>query len=199
MWWRRRRRRQGALLSEPKGEIVEQAGAYRIRAPRQEVWQALNDPAVLMRCLEGCRSMTPSGENEFKAQLGAKVGPVKANFNADILLSDVVPPESYRLDVRVKGGVAGFANGSATVNLEEAGDARETLLRYRIQGAIGGKLAQIGSRLVATAARKMTERFFERFAVLFAGTEASSTAAVASSADIPNAATAPKPSMATDV
>ena len=181
---------------------MEQAGTYRIRAPRQEVWQALNDPAVLMRCLEGCRSMTPSGENEFKAQLGAKVGPVKANFNADILLSDVVPPESYRLDVRVKGGVAGFANGSATVNLEEAGDARETLLRYRIQGAIGGKLAQIGSRLVATAARKMTERFFERFAALFAsagGAEASSTAAVASSADIPNAATAPKPSMATDV
>ena len=146
---------------------MEQAGTYRIQAPRQQVWQALNDPAVLMRCLEGCRAMTPTGENEFKAQIGAKVGPVKANFNADILLSDVVPPQSYRLDVRVKGGVAGFANGSATVDLEDADDAKATLLRYRIEGAIGGKLAQIGSRLVTTAARKMTERFFERFAADF--------------------------------
>ena len=147
---------------------MEQAGEYRIAAPRREVWQALNDPAVLVRCLDGCRAMTPAGENQYEAQVSAKVGPVKANFNAVIHMHDVVPPQSYRLEVRVKGGVAGFANGSATVNLEETDDAAETLLRYRIQGAIGGKLAQIGSRLVDGAARKMTARFFQRFAADFA-------------------------------
>ena len=152
---------------------MEQAGAYRIAAPRQQVWQALNDPAVLVRCLEGCRSMTPTGDNEFDAKIGAKVGPVKANFDAAISLRDVVPPQSYRLLVRVKGGVAGFANGSAVVHLEdvatETAAAEETLLRFRIEGSIGGKLAQIGSRLVESAARKLTARFFERFAAEFAG------------------------------
>lgn len=154
---------------------MEQAGEYRIAAPRQQVWQALNDPAVLVRCLEGCRAMTPTGDNEFDAKIGAKVGPVKANFDAAISLRDVVPPQSYRLLVRVKGGVAGFANGSAVVHLEsvesvatETDAAEETLLRYRIEGSIGGKLAQIGSRLVESAARKLTARFFERFAAEFA-------------------------------
>lgn len=111
--------------------------------------------------------MTPAGDDEFEAEVGAKVGPVKATFTAAISLRDVTPPESYRLEVRVKGGAAGFAKGTALVNLSEA-DADETVLNYRIQGAIGGKLAQIGSRLVAAAARKMTARFFERFAADFA-------------------------------
>ena len=115
--------------------------------------------------------MTQVGDNEFEAEVGAKVGPVKATFTAAISLKDVVPLESYRLEVRVKGGVAGFANGSATVALEaleESDGGAATMLRYRIQGAIGGKLAQIGSRLVEGAARKMTARFFERFAKDFA-------------------------------
>lgn len=141
---------------------VEQAGEYRIDAPRELVWEALNDPAVLARCLDGCRSLVAVGDNEFAAEIGAKVGPVKATFAATIALSDVVRPESYRLAVRVDGGAAGFANGSARVELEAAA-AQETLLRYRIDGAIGGKLAQLGSRLVSGAARKMTVRFFERF------------------------------------
>ena len=143
---------------------MEQAGEYRLSAPREEVWQALNDPAVLARCLDGCRSMTPVGNDEFEAEVGAKVGPVKATFAAVISLKDVVPLDSYRLEVRVKGGVAGFANGTATVELEEMEGGEATMLRYRIQGAIGGKLAQIGSRLVEGAARKTTARFFERFA-----------------------------------
>lgn len=112
--------------------------------------------------------MTPVGENEFKAQISAKVGPVKASFNADISLRDVVPLERYRLEVRIKGGVAGFANGSAHVHLEEDQAATATLLHYRIQGAIGGKLAQLGSRLVSSVARGTTQRFFERFAAYFA-------------------------------
>ena len=147
---------------------MEQAGEYRLAAPREDVWRALNDPAVLARCLDGCRSMTRVGDNEFEAEIGAKVGPVKATFVADISLEDVIPLESYRLEVRVKGGVAGFANGAATVALEEMDGGAATMLRYRIRGAIGGKLAQIGSRLVEGAARRMTARFFERFAKDFA-------------------------------
>ena len=112
--------------------------------------------------------MTPVGPDEFEADIGAKVGPVKATFAAAISLRDVVPPHSYRLQVRVKGGAAGFANGTAAVQLKEVDGGTATMLNYRIEGAIGGKLAQIGSRLVEGAARKMTARFFERFAADFA-------------------------------
>lgn len=148
---------------------MQQAGEYRIPAPRDDVWRALNDPAVLARCLDGCRAMTAVGKDEYEADIGAKVGPVKATFAAAISLRDVVPLQSYRLEVRVKGGVAGFANGTAAVALRDADGGRATLLRYRIEGGIGGKLAQIGSRLVEGAARNMTARFFERFAADFAG------------------------------
>ena len=147
---------------------MQQSGEHRIAAPRADVWRALNDPEVLARCLDGCRSMRPLGEGAFVADKFAKVGPVRAGFTADIALCDVVPLESYRLDVRVKGGVAGFANGTATVRLDELDGGRATLLHYVIEGAIGGKLAQLGSRLVAGAARKMTASFFDRFAADFA-------------------------------
>lgn len=146
---------------------MEQSGEYRIAGSRERVWEALNDPAVLERCIEGCRSMTPVGDDRFEAVVAARVGPVKATFTAAITLSDVEPPERYRLEVQVKGGVAGFAKGTATVELAEVA-AEETLLKYQITGGIGGKLAQIGSRLVDSAARKMTASFFERFAVDFA-------------------------------
>ena len=148
---------------------MEQAGEYRIAQPRERVWRALNDPEVLARCLDGCRSMAPTGDGEFEAEVGAKVGPVKATFKAAIALRDVVEPESYRLEVELKGGAAGFAKGGALVNLEEVAgdDAVETLLSYQINGNIGGKLAQIGSRLVDAAARKMASRFFDRFVVDF--------------------------------
>ncbi len=152
---------------------MEQTGEYRIAGDREAVWRALNDPAVLQRCLDGCRSMTPTGEDEFEAEVGAKVGPVRATFTAVILLRDVTPPTSYRLEVQVKGGAAGFAKGTAVVNLSDAAGGDTTVLNYRIQGAIGGKLAQIGSRLVGAAARKMTGRFFERFAADFASTSRS--------------------------
>ena len=151
------------------GEGVEQTGKSRIGQPRERVWRALNDPEVLARCLDGCKSMTAVGDGEYEAEVGAKVGPVKATFKAAIALRDVVEPESYRLEVEVKGGAAGFAKGSARVNLEEVAvdDGDETLLTYQINGSIGGKLAQIGSRLVDAAARKMAARFFERFKVDF--------------------------------
>ena len=143
---------------------MEQTGEYTVPASRERVWEALNDPDVLQRCVEGCRSMEATGEGEFEAVVAAKVGPVKATFKAAIELQDVVAPESYRLQVGVKGGAAGFAKGSASVQLEELG-AEETRMTYLVEGSIGGKLAQIGSRLVQAAARKMAASFFERFAV----------------------------------
>lgn len=148
---------------------MEQAGENRIAQPRDRVWHALNDPDVLARCVDGCKSMTLVGDGEYEAEVGAKVGPVKATFKAAVAVHDAVQPESYRLEVEVKGGAAGFAKGSALVNLEDvAGDnGPETLLTYQINGNVGGKLAQIGSRLVDAAARKMAARFFERFAVDF--------------------------------
>ena len=158
-----------ATIEPRPGKAVEQSGEKRIAQPRERVWRALNDPQVLARCVDGCKSMTLVGDGEFEAEIGAKVGPVKATFEAAIALRDVIEPESYRLDVEVKGGAAGFAKGSALVSLEEVpGDAgEETLLTYRVSGNIGGKLAQVGSRLVDAAARKMASRFFERLAVDF--------------------------------
>ena len=114
--------------------------------------------------------MRPAGANRFIADLDAKVGPVRASFSADILLRDVVPPRSYRLEAGVKGGVAGFAKGCASVRLDDLDSGAATMLNYRIEGAVGGKLARIGSRLVAVAARKMVAGFFARFVVDFAGT-----------------------------
>ncbi len=143
---------------------MEQTGEYTVPAARERVWEALNDPDVLKRCVEGCRSMTVTGDGEFEAVVAARVGPVKATFTAAVELQDVVAPQSYRLQVGVKGGGAGFARGSASVQLDELG-AEETRLSYRIEGSVGGKLAQVGSRLVQAAARKMAARFFERFAV----------------------------------
>lgn len=149
---------------------MEQSGEYRVSAPRTEVWDALNDPAVLMRCIEGCQSMEDVGDGRFEAKVQAKVGPVKATFDAEIELADVVKPESYRLVVGVKGGVAGFAQGTASVRLEEVDGG--TQLNYEIEGGIGGKLAQIGSRLVSVAAKRTADKFFTRFIELMEATDA---------------------------
>ena len=142
---------------------MEQTGEHVIECARERVWEALNDPEVLKRCIDGCRSMEPVGDDRFAAAVVARVGPVRATFQAEIELRDVVPPVSYRLEVQVKRGVAGHAKGSATVELDAVADER-TRLRYRIEGGVGGKLAQIGSRLVSGAARNFADRFFERFA-----------------------------------
>lgn len=140
---------------------MEQTGEYRIAAPREQVWAALNDPAVLARCIEGCQSMERVGDDRFDAAVKAKVGPVSALFNAEIRLEDIEAPTAYTLNAQVKGGAAGFARGSARVELEAAG--ADTLLRYRINANVGGKLAQVGSRLIDAAARKMADDFFGAF------------------------------------
>jgi carbon monoxide dehydrogenase subunit G len=152
---------------------VQQTGEYRIAAPRETVWAALNDPDVLARCIDGCEAMTRVGDSAFEATVKAKIGPVSATFKADLALSEVVPPESYTLTVNAKGGAAGFGKGVAKVALDEVDG--ETLLRYSVDGSIGGKLAQVGSRLVDIATRKMADDFFAKFGAAVATPVAAET------------------------
>ena len=140
---------------------MEQTGEYRIAAPRDEVWRALNDPEILKRCIDGCLAMERLDETSYQAKVKASVGPVRATFDTELSLEDLKPPESYRLRGNVKGGAAGFAKGDAFVELADDGGA--TLLRYQVNGNVGGKLAQIGSRLIDAAMRKLADDFFAAF------------------------------------
>jgi carbon monoxide dehydrogenase subunit G len=126
------------------------------------VWHALNDPEVLRQCLPGCDVFERTGEDTFEIALTAKVGPVKARFKGDVSLSNVLAPVSYTISGSGKGGVAGFAKGSADVSIESEGH-QATRMTYLVKASVGGKLAQIGSRLVTGAARKMADDFFAAF------------------------------------
>ena len=152
---------------------MEMTGEFRIPAPRQRVWEGLNDPEILKSSIPGCQSIEKVSDTEFTAKVVAQVGPVKANFSGKVMLSDLDPPQSYTIAGEGSGGVAGFAKGSAKVNLDEEGT--ETLLHYSVQAHVGGKLAQIGSRLIDSVARKMAENFFARFVAAVAPEAASAT------------------------
>jgi carbon monoxide dehydrogenase subunit G len=143
---------------------MEIKGAYKIAAPRQTVWAALNDPVILKKCLPGCEKLEKDGDNAFTATIKAKVGPVSAKFSGAVTLQDLDPPNGYRIVGEGKGGVAGFAKGGAKVTLTEEGGA--TVLAYDAEAKVGGKLAQIGSRLIDGTARKMADDFFSKFAAL---------------------------------
>jgi uncharacterized protein len=156
---------------------MQQSGEHRIAAPLATVWQALNDPDVLCRCIEGCQSLERVGDDAFKAAVKAKVGPVSALFTADIKLADVDPPHAYTLQGSVKGGPAGFGKGTAKVRLAAADDG--TLLTYDVEGSVGGKLAQVGQRLIDGAARKMADDFFARFSEVVGSAGASAPRAEA--------------------
>ena len=142
---------------------MEQTGEYRIQAGLAEVWEGLNDPDVLARCIVGCQSMEKLGDDRFQTTVRAKIGPVSANFQAVLELADVVPPCSYSIHADVKGGAAGFGRGTARVTLTEDEDPAATLLRYQVQANVGGKLAQVGQRLIDGATRKMADDFFAAF------------------------------------
>lgn len=141
---------------------MDMTGEHQIKAPRQAVWEALNDPEVLKQSITGCEELNKTSDNEFQAQVTAKVGPVKAKFSGKVTLSDLDPPNGYTITGEGAGGAAGFAKGGAKVNLEDAAGGG-TLLKYQVHAQIGGKLAQIGSRLVDGAARKMADEFFTAF------------------------------------
>ena len=145
------------------------SGEFRIPATRERVWEALNDPRLLGECIPGCERLERESEREFLAVVRARIGPVNARFDTRIELSNLEPPVSYTIHGAGKGKAAGFGRGSADVTLEA--DGEETLLRYRAELTVGGKLAQIGSRLVAGASRKIANDFFSRFAAAVSGAE----------------------------
>jgi carbon monoxide dehydrogenase subunit G len=128
----------------------------------QQAWEALNDIDILRRSIPGCESIAPDGENRFLVVVAASIGPVKAKFRSKLQLLDVVPPQSYTMQFDGQGGPAGFGKGTAKVRLEPA-ENNTTMLHYVVQAQVGGKLAQVGSRLVDMAAQKMARDFFEGF------------------------------------
>ncbi|MFN0038391.1 MAG: SRPBCC family protein [Burkholderiales bacterium] len=140
---------------------MEMSGEQRIPLPQQRVWEALNDPEILKACIAGCESIERVSDNEYKVAMMAAIGPVRAKFSGKLLLSDIHPPHSYSLAVEGSGGAAGFGKGSARVGL--ASDAEGTLLTYQATASVGGKLAQIGSRLIDGVAKKMADEFFAKF------------------------------------
>ncbi len=141
---------------------MKMTGEEVIAAPRQVVWDALNDPEILKQSITGCQEVKKKSDTEFEAKVTAKVGPVKASFIGDVKLSKLNPPRSYVISGEGKGGVAGFAKGGATVRLSDTGDS-STKLSYDVDAQVGGKLAQIGSRLIDSTAKKMAADFFKKF------------------------------------
>lgn len=148
---------------------MEMTGSYRIAAPRDRVWEALNDPEVLKDCIPGCESLEQLSETEMQAAVTAKIGPVKARFTGKVTLSDLVPPESYTITGEGSGGAAGFAKGGADVGLSEEGE--ETVLTYAVKAQVGGKIAQLGARLIDGVAKKMADDFFARFTAHVGGAD----------------------------
>ncbi|MCP4318123.1 MAG: carbon monoxide dehydrogenase subunit G [Hyphomicrobiales bacterium] len=143
---------------------MEMNDSQRINAPRQTVYDALNDPEILKQCIPGCEELEMVSDTEMNAKVVLRIGPVKAKFTGTVELSDLVPPESYTISGEGKGGVAGFAKGGATVRLIEDGD--DTILEYAVKADIGGKLAQLGSRLINSTSKKLAGQFFSNFSAV---------------------------------
>ena len=141
-------------------------GEAVLPADRNKVWAALNDPEVLKACIPGCQELEKVSDTEFQATVRAAVGPVKATFKGRVQLLDLDPPNGYRIAGEGQGGVAGFAKGSADVRLSDKDGG--TLLTYNVDAQIGGKLAQLGQRLINGAAKKMADEFFQKFAAAVA-------------------------------
>jgi carbon monoxide dehydrogenase subunit G len=142
-------------------------GEVQLAAPRDVVWAKLNDPEVLKLCIPGCEELNKTSDTEFNAVATIKIGPVKARFKGRVQLSDMDPPNGYKISGEGEGGVAGFAKGGAAVKLTDNGGG--TLLRYDVESQIGGKLAQLGQRLVQGTAKKLADDFFNKFAAAVTG------------------------------
>lgn len=140
---------------------MDMTGERRIPAPRQKVWDALNDPEVLRLCIPGCESLEKVGDDKLKATAAVKIGPISAKFTGNVLISDLDPPNSYRISGEGQGGVAGFAKGGANVRLREEGPV--TVLNYDVKAQVGGKIAQLGARLIDATSKQMADLFFDRF------------------------------------
>jgi hypothetical protein len=173
---------------------MDMTGEYRIPAPRDAVWAALNDPEVLKQVIPGCEELNKISDTELTAKVAAKVGPVSARVAGKVTLSDINPPESYTISGEGQGGVAGFAKGGATVHLDADGNA--TILKYTAKAQVGGKLAQIGSRLIDSTARKMADEFFAKFAEVVAAKYAATQPAPAAQPAQPGGAPPPPAAVA---
>jgi carbon monoxide dehydrogenase subunit G len=146
---------------------MDMTGDYHIPASREKVWQALNNPEILKECIPGCEEINMISETELTAKVTMKVGPVKARFGGKVTLSDIDPPNGYTISGEGTGGAAGFAKGGADVTLKEDGEG--TLLKYTAKATVGGKLAQIGSRLIDSTSKKLANQFFDKFAEVVGG------------------------------
>jgi carbon monoxide dehydrogenase subunit G len=142
---------------------MEMQGSRHLAVTQQQAWEALNDPQVLKACIPGCDKVEPTGENQYAIGMAVKVGPVSARFAGKIMLADVLPPNSYTLAFEGQGGAAGFGKGTAKVALAPPAEGAGCELSYTAQAQVGGKIAQVGQRLVDGVARSMAEDFFRRF------------------------------------
>ncbi len=141
---------------------MEIKGEYKIAAPRDKVFAALNDQEVLRVCIPGCESLEKLSDTEMTAKVRLRIGPVSAAFSGKVTLSDIDPPNGYKITGEGQGGVAGFAKGGAVVKLTE--DGNDTVLTYEVDAQVGGKIAQVGARLIAGTAKKLADQFFGKFA-----------------------------------
>ena len=140
---------------------MDMQGSRPLAITQQQAWDALNDPEVLKLCIPGCDKLEPTGENQYAVGMAVKIGPVSAKFSGKITLSDIVPPQNYTIAFDGQGGVAGFGKGKAQVSLQPAEGGCE--LSYTVNAQVGGKIAQLGQRLIDGAAKGMAEDFFKRF------------------------------------
>jgi len=140
---------------------MDMTGERRIAAPRGKVWDALNDPAILKASIPGCETLDKQSDTSMKATAAVKVGPMTGRFTGNVQLSDIDPPNGYTISGEGQGGVLGFAKGGAKVRLSDEGDG--TLLAYEVHAQVGGKMAQLGARLIDATAKQMADAFFDRF------------------------------------
>jgi uncharacterized protein len=171
---------------------MDLTGEYRIAAPREAVWKALNDPEILKQSIPGCEEIQKLSDTEMTAKVTARVGPVKASFAGKVTLSDLDPPNGYKISGEGQGGVAGFARGGADVRLKPDESGAGTILTYIANAAVGGKLAQIGSRLIEGAAKQTADQFFSKFAEIVSAGAAPAGATAETAAPTPVAAPTPK-------
>jgi carbon monoxide dehydrogenase subunit G len=176
---------------------MDMSGERRIPAPREKVWAALNDPEILRSSIPGCETMEKLSDNELKATAAVRIGPISARFTGKVQLLDLDPPNGYRIAGEGQGGVAGFAKGGATVKLTQ--DGSDTIMAYDVKAQVGGKIAQLGARLIDATAKQMADAFFDRFAATVGAVEPApvpmSVAGDAPVAPPPRVAPPPAPSI----
>lgn len=173
---------------------MKMTGEQLIAAPRDKVWAALNDPEILKACIPGCQSLEKLADDRMKAVAAIKVGPISAKFTGDVTLSDLDPPNGYRISGQGQGGPAGFAKGGANVRLSDEGGA--TRLAYDVDAQVGGKLAQLGGALIDATAKQMAGTFFKKFGEAVAPAEAPAAAPAAVESSAPAAVTPTAPAVA---